>query len=100
MKITMQARWLEFNYGGFGHRQQIRDALLRTGDSLVLLGGEQHVGRRPRSVMKTGPFFAALFALLVFWLNSRQDSLALSRPLRIWKSTCASGSIILHGVAA
>jgi hypothetical protein len=31
--------------------------------------------RRPRFVMKTGPFLAARFALLVSWLNSRLDNL-------------------------
>lgn len=30
--------------------------------------------KRPRSMIKTGPFSAAFFALLVSWLNSRLDT--------------------------
>ncbi len=32
---------------------------------------------RPRSVMKTGPFFAAFLARLESWLNSRLDSVVM-----------------------
>lgn len=33
---------------------------------------------RPRSVMNTGPFLAALLARPAFWLNSRLDKLVIA----------------------
>jgi hypothetical protein len=57
------------------NRQQVSNLLPLSGKALIQLDAHQDMGAR--SVMNTGPLFAARFASLAVWLNSRLENMVM-----------------------
>src|SRR5215472_4602192 len=55
VEIACQARRIEIDFSGVGHRQRVDNTFLATDDSLVFLGREQHVGWPPAIRNKNRP---------------------------------------------
>ncbi len=52
------------------HGESLDKAAVLAGQALKFIVGHEHMGSLPRSVMMTGPLFAAFWALLTSWFNS------------------------------